>query len=222
MKTVSGKRIRRELELIFAEHDAAGGMRLLDTCGVLQGIDRDLALGPVKRRRLAAAGRALNRFTGLAGEAGFDPRVYWFGYLFMGIESAAVKRLIRYFNLDKRFAATCRYMYPGLFDDWVALRLIDPPFACEATGLLRALPLESLALLYFSSDRRERGIIESYLKRWRDVKPLLTGDDLVKLGMKPGRAVGELLEEILEAKLLGGLGNKRAETAFVREHLKAI
>jgi tRNA nucleotidyltransferase (CCA-adding enzyme) len=222
MKTVSGKRIRRELELIFAEEDAIGGMRLLDTYGVLEGIDRDLALGPAKRQRLAAAGRALSRFTGLTGGAEFDPRVYWFGYLFMGVEPGAITRLIRYFNLDKRFGATCRYMYPGLFDDWMALRLMDPPYAFEATGLLRALPPESLALLYFASDRRERGIIESYVKRWRHVKPLLTGADLIELGMKPGPAVGEMLDEILEAKLLGGLGTRRSELAFVARQLKAI
>ena len=88
-------------------------------------------------------------------------------------------------------------------------------FFLEDTGVIGS-DMPFLALLYLASDRRERGIIERYIKRWRDVTPLLTGADLVELGVKPGPAVGKLLEEILEAKLLGRLGTRRAETAFVK------
>ena len=222
MKTVSGKRLRRELELIFAEENAPAGIRLLDGHGLLGAIDRDLALGRVKRRRLAAAARDLAGFLDAAGECGFDPSVYWFGFLFMGVEPDRARRLARYFNLDRRFTAAVRYMYPGLFDDWVMLRSLGPRDAFEASRLLRPLPPEPLALLYFASDRREKNIIESYIARWRHVAPRLKGADLVALGMKPGPAVGKMLDEILRLKLGGELRTRHSEIAFARRHIGAI
>ena len=124
--------------------------------------------------------------------------------------------------MDRRTAAACRYVYPGLFDDWVALRLLKPPFAPDACRLLGGLPAESLALLYFACDRREKGIVTTYLAHWRHVKPRLTGADIVDLGVRPGPAVGRMLEEVRRQKLRGRLLNKRSEVAFVRGRLKAF
>ncbi len=40
--------------------------------------------------------------------------------------------------------------------------------------------------------------------------PLLTGDDLIELGMKPGPAMGALLDEIREKQLADELKTRRA------------
>jgi len=46
--------------------------------------------------------------------------------------------------------------------------------------------------------------------------PLLTGDDLIALGMKPGRALGKLLAEIRERQLQGELTNPAEARAWVK------
>ncbi len=49
--------------------------------------------------------------------------------------------------------------------------------------------------------------------------PLLTGNDLIALGMKPGKALGELLREIRELQLADELKTKREAKAWVKRKL---
>jgi poly(A) polymerase len=49
--------------------------------------------------------------------------------------------------------------------------------------------------------------------------PLLTGDDLIALEMKPGKALGELLREIRELQLADELKTKREVKAWVKRKL---
>ena len=49
--------------------------------------------------------------------------------------------------------------------------------------------------------------------------PLLTGDDLIALGMKPGPAMGQLLAEIRELQLADELKTKKAAHAWARKRI---
>jgi poly(A) polymerase len=49
--------------------------------------------------------------------------------------------------------------------------------------------------------------------------PLLTGDDLIRLGLKPGKPLGALLEEIREKQLADELQTPRAAKAWVKKWL---
>jgi len=56
------------------------------------------------------------------------------------------------------------------------------------------------------------------LKRKPAIRPpLLTGDDLIKLGMKPGPAMGALLREIRDKQLGEELKDKRQARAWVKK-----
>jgi poly(A) polymerase len=50
--------------------------------------------------------------------------------------------------------------------------------------------------------------------------PLLTGDDLIKLGMKPGPAMGKLLDEIRELQLADELKAPREARTWVKKKLE--
>jgi poly(A) polymerase len=50
--------------------------------------------------------------------------------------------------------------------------------------------------------------------------PLLTGDDLIKLGMKPGPALGVLLNEIREKQLADELKNVREAKTWAKRKIK--
>jgi poly(A) polymerase len=49
--------------------------------------------------------------------------------------------------------------------------------------------------------------------------PLLTGSDLIELGMKPGPALGALLAELREKQLQEELTSRRAARAWVKRRL---
>jgi putative nucleotidyltransferase with HDIG domain len=58
------------------------------------------------------------------------------------------------------------------------------------------------------------------LKRKPKIKPpLLTGKDLIKLGMKPGPAMGKLLNEIRDRQLAEELKNPREAKAWVKKQI---
>jgi poly(A) polymerase len=57
-------------------------------------------------------------------------------------------------------------------------------------------------------------------KKPRIRPPLLTGDDLIALGMKPGPGMGALLLEIRDKQLSDELKTKRAARVWARKRIK--
>lgn len=58
------------------------------------------------------------------------------------------------------------------------------------------------------------------LERQPEIRPpLLTGDDLIRLGMKPGKSLGALLAEIREKQLADELKTPRAARAWAKQKL---
>jgi hypothetical protein len=60
-------------------------------------------------------------------------------------------------------------------------------------------------LLVGRSGGTGRAHLTAFLRRWRDLGPLLGGDDLQRLGLPAGPALGELLEELRVAQVSGRL-----------------
>jgi hypothetical protein len=58
-----------------------------------------------------------------------------------------------------------------------------------------------------------------YLARWRHARPLLSGDDLLLLGVEPGVAVGEMLRQLRRAQLQVDGMTRDEEIALVRAAL---
>lgn len=54
-----------------------------------------------------------------------------------------------------------------------------------------------------------------FLDELRYVKPHLTGDDLAKLGIRPGPEVGEMLRKLLKARLDGETKTREEEEKLV-------
>jgi tRNA nucleotidyltransferase (CCA-adding enzyme) len=85
---------------------------------------------------------------------------------------------------------------------------------------------DELALLIWGAkegDRHRQDWLWQYLSQWRKVKPMLTGNDLKKLGCPPGKAIGEVLW-LLRAATLDGEIYSLEETQnlarqLISEHL---
>jgi len=54
----------------------------------------------------------------------------------------------------------------------------------------------------------------------RDVKPVLKGNDLKKMGIEPGPVYTRILTELLEEKLRGRLASREDEENFVRKFIR--
>ncbi len=91
---------------------------------------------------------------------------------------------------------------------------LDP---VELYNLLHDLSMESLLLLISATQDREiKRLCIRYLAELRNVKPALTGEDLLRLGLPPGPGYSRIFREILHEKLRGRLKTKEEEIAFVK------
>jgi tRNA nucleotidyltransferase (CCA-adding enzyme) len=220
LRTISGKRLLRELRLIFLEEKAASGLKLLDKHGVLESISPDLALGSRKRKMIPAARTALGKFRSGEARKVINPGAFWLGFLFIGVEPASGLELLRYLNPDRRTRDVSLWACRELGAARARLSKLTPPHAYKATRLLRNVLPESLALLYTASTGKVRRIVGTYFTRWRHVKPLLRGADLVRLGVRRGPAVGGMLNRMLRLKLEGRLPTRNSEIAYVRRRVR--
>jgi tRNA nucleotidyltransferase (CCA-adding enzyme) len=67
-----------------------------------------------------------------------------------------------------------------------------------------------------SKDRKIQKVISHYLTELRNIKTILTGDDLKAMGIKPGPVYSKILKKLLEEKLRGIVKTREDEEKFVR------
>src|SRR5690606_19484549 len=61
----------------------------------------------------------------------------------------------------------------------------------------------------------------TYKRKWEQLHLELDGNDLIELGVPEGRAVGQLLNELLRVKLAGRVPDRLDEIQYVRNCLQA-
>ena len=66
----------------------------------------------------------------------------------------------------------------------------------------------------------ENKAVEKYLTTLKDIKVLITGNDLIELGYIPSPKFAELFEKILKEKFKGKLKTKEDEIKFLKKHCK--
>lgn len=88
----------------------------------------------------------------------------------------------------------------------------------EIYQLLKPYPIEALALSYADATVPEwkREKIRDYLLNLRKTQPLITGDDLIALGEKPGKAFETVLSELFAAQLDGTITTKSEAFCHLR------
>ncbi len=82
-------------------------------------------------------------------------------------------------------------------------------------GHLETASDELLLLLTARASSPLRRTIHQYLKNWKEKAPLLTGNDLKNLGLKPGPAFKSILTTLREKQLDGELKSREDAIAFV-------
>ena len=78
-----------------------------------------------------------------------------------------------------------------------------------------------LVLRIATEDETIRRHLDRYEREWQYVRPLLTGDDLRKLGLPPGRIYRAVLDRIRSARLDGAIATRGEEEALARQVIQA-
>ena len=198
---VSGDRWRHEFERLFAESQAfkmlirAIGLGLLSTVHPALVDSRPLAI--------------------LAGEDRLSPNDY-LAALALPITITDGEQVIRRLNLPTDWARVVR--------DTIALQGIASSIsrpAIKVSDLCFALQSFNdgaiAAFARLSQEPRLAARLSRYLDVWKNVAPVLTGDDLLKMGVPSGSKVGEILRELLVARLDGEVATEEGEKAMVNQ-----
>ena len=207
LRTISGDRIRYELECVFKEKRPEEVISLAADCGVLS------RLHPCLKGNNTVADR-FRRAREMS-----SPSLPSFGLyltlLVYDLPTEAVGEIISCLHPDKETTAVLRAL-PGLKR---CLPELEKPGLAPSKlyHLLEGFPVTTVrAALAAGGNDAVRGRLRSYLAELRPVKLSLNGSDLKQMGVPEGPEIREVQRLILDARLDGRIRTKEAEVEMVR------
>jgi len=208
LNTISGDRIRHELELMLKEECPEKVLERAEKLGVLQ------ALHP----SLQGNGWLRQKFQEARQKAMLDP-AFCLLLLVYPLAEEDSECLLTRLNITGELGRKMRQVLK-LKRDLPSLN--DPALLpSDAYRLLKRYPPEVIAACALAQDdSTSRSHLELYLSHLRYVKTSLDGEDLKKMGLLPGPRLGRVLEELREAKLNGKVSTREDEEALVGQWLK--
>jgi len=210
LDTISGDRIRHELELILKEEYPEKGLRRADELGVLA------RLHPA----LKASGWLAEKFGQARQLSSPDSPSVWLylALLAYPLTDEENEQLSSYLRLPKSVAQTLR-------------DTIDIKSKLESLANPELSPSRIYSLLYGYSSPAvianslaadspvARQHIHLFLSKLRYIKPALTGEDLKRMGVTPSPRIKEILNLLLGSRLDGEVTSKRDEEDLVKQWL---
>ncbi len=205
IRRLSPARVRNELERIFDEPDSARrAMGLLWDWGALSAIHMSLRYDARAWKRFALDTSGLTR----RERAGVGYAMLCYGV--SDLDANAVIARLRPNAASRR----------AIQDAATVGRIVASQIRDRSNSELAALldPLSGSAILGASLSAADaaRRRFEEYLSRHRDLKPHLTGDDLIRMGIPRGPDVGRTLARLRAARIDGDTTTAEDERALVR------
>jgi len=208
--TISGDRIRYELECILKEELPEKVFRRADKLGVLEKLSPSLKGNGWLAEKFQQA-REISSPN--------QPSIsLYLALLTYNIESEPRDKLISYLRLDKTLARTL-HDTAGIKDKMP--QLADAKLKPSAIyHLLQGYSTQSLTASIIAGDLPiAKQNIKLYIDRLRTVKTILTGDDIIKMGVPQGPRIKEMLGRLLDARLDGKVKTRQDEERLVKQEL---
>lgn len=214
---LSGQRLRAELDLLAAEPRGRRGFAWLLRWKALRLWDPEY---DASRRGVERVGAAV-RFCRWARRAGIelDPSEATLIALLVDEPPSVVPRCLARLAFHGEPA---RRIYEAATAAPLARRLDSARWRgpSEIAEALRPYPVQVLAGAWLRGGRLARRRIEWFLRDGRTVRPLLSGDDVVALGVPRGPLVGECLAALCRRRLDRVVRTRNQERAFVNTWLR--
>jgi tRNA nucleotidyltransferase (CCA-adding enzyme) len=197
LNSLSGERIRHEIDLIFEEENSAQMLARLNELGIFNVFDPGLPkfndqAGLLNSNPPAEFGVSANRVI-----LGY---LLWLMDSSLDVVTAIVKRLD--FNSELREASLAVVQ---LKKDLPSLKSSSPS---QWTFRLEKIPLVAVYAIWLVSNE---SALKEFLVKWRHVKSVITGDDLKVRGIPTGPRYKEILSQLRAARLDGEIKNDKEE-----------
>lgn len=208
VREISGERLRHELHLLFDEPAGGRALQALDEAGALA------AMHPALRWPR----RKTDALTALRGE---DRHEHGWALIASEASSSEAGEIAARLQLSQPEAAAVHAM-PALASARTALRRADVKPSGVVTVLDR-LPVAAIeAFADLLEDTALRDLLRRYVEQWRFERPLLSGHDLMAMGVPEGPRIKQALQLIRAARLDGWASDRDDERALVMRFAKSI
>jgi len=214
---LSGPRLYEELLLSFQETEPIKTLKRLSDFGLLKVIHPRLIFTEELEATLKSLQETLSWFNLLFLEERTDRGILYLMALFSELKEEEVKNVLERLTPPPRATGI---ITKGLSQARDILRRLPFDNPVETYILLNSLNLETvLFLMALSKDRKKQKVISHYLTELRNIRTILTGKDLRKMGIPPGPLYSKILKELLEEKLRGHLKSREDEERFVKSRI---
>jgi len=203
-------RLKTELKHILEAPYWKSALQLLDNLGALQCIHPTLKLDALLLRQLRLLERCLRRF---------DPQqtlIHWemrLETIIAHLEPQYRVKVAKNLQLQEDGIKRLQNLAQAEAEVLESLPACQRP--SQVVQFLRQYDLPMLVLIALQTQRVIRQKIWHYLTVLANISPILNGNDLKKLGYKPGAQYRQMLDDLLAATLDGTIKNKAEAEKFL-------
>jgi len=200
LSSLSGERLRHEIDLIFEERNAGKIIIRVDNLKVLN----------VIHPALPSFNLIYANFLDMDPKLDFPMSRIAMGYM-LWLKDLPEDEIL---SIAKRLDFTSELTHSIRAVSQLKKKLPDLKSSKPSvwTFALEKFPPDSVYAVYLVT--RENALLE-YLSIWRYVKPQTTGDDLKARGLQPGPRFGEILSHLRAAWLDGAVGSREQENELL-------
>lgn len=212
LNLISGQRIRNEIDHILSEAAAPQMVNRMDEFDLFGTIHPTWKISPNFDVLWRAAGQAIEWVSTFLPHDLINTRaIFWMTLLTvpdsievvssqLGLENELCTKLNAHVHLEHALSRFHRDSKPS-----------------EVYQLLNRYPLESLVFALMQPNQPDWRVeqVRNYLIHLRGVQPLITGDDLIRRGLKPSQAFSDLLGKAFAAQLDGQVSTKQEIYQFL-------
>lgn len=216
-KRLSGRRVFAEIKLILEEDNPAPAIARMQGYDILKVIHPSIAMNNDLSELLNAARSVIAWHDLLFTEEPYARWIVYFMVLIRHCDLPTSVAICKKMALPQR---TCKILCQDRINAQQRLMNMEQRLPHSPRDLYRSLAEYAPELiLYMMTISQQKGVqkaISTFYNQLRQVKPLINGNDLKALGIKPGPLYRHLLEAVLDAKLQGQAVTRQDELEFAR------
>jgi tRNA nucleotidyltransferase (CCA-adding enzyme) len=211
---LSGPRLYEELLLSFKETDPIRTLKRVSEFGLLKVIHPNLVFTEELEATLGSMHETLSWFNLLFLEEKPDTGVLYLMALLSGLREEDIKTAIERLSPSPRVKDM---IVKGIVSARGVAKKLPIRDPVEIYKLFHALKLEIILFsMALSRDQQKKKVISRYLTELRNVKTVLTGDDLRHMDIQPGPIYAKILGALRDEKMRGRLKSREDEEKFVK------
>lgn len=220
LSRLSRQRLNHELKLIYKEPSPLNILLRFDWLGLMPYLYPDAKTEQETWKLLSEIEEVIKWSETRNWDREPDKELAYLSGLYSGLDSSELSAIIKKLNLSRERAGTLETTCseaPELLNK-LGKNELNPS---EVVAYLDPLPLEAIITVHAMADKKKiRDYLKLYMDGLRYVRPRTRGEDLKKLGIKPGPQYKKIIDNLKQAVLNGDVRTPHEEIDYVLEYLE--